>query len=60
MSNRNASNNRDMLAIGKVNVLNESDYRNAQAYVKKAQEIVAKYLKSPESVNKNAISCVVY
>lgn len=38
------------------NILNESDYRNAQAYVKQAQEIFAKYLKSPEAANKYASS----
>ena len=39
------------------NILNESDYENAQAYVKQAQEIFAKLpFKSLEAANKNASS----
>ena len=38
----------------KTNIVNESQYQNAKAYVKQAQEIVSKYLKSPASNNKNA------
>lgn len=38
------------------NILNESDYQNAQEYVKQAQEIFAKYLKSPEAANNTASS----
>ena len=40
----------------KMNIVNESQYQNAKAYVKQAQEIVSKYLKSPASNNKNAAS----
>jgi len=36
-----------------VNIQNESQYQNAQAYVKQSQEIVAKYLKSPISAARN-------
>ncbi|MGA9842044.1 MAG: hypothetical protein WBP64_21590 [Nitrososphaeraceae archaeon] len=57
MNNMNADGNKNGLATdNKVRILNESEYQNAQAYVKQAQEIVAKYLKSPESATKNATS----
>ena len=55
MNNMNASSNMPAL-VNKVNILNESQYQNAQAYVKQAQEIVSKYLKSPGSTNKNTTS----
>ncbi|MGA9840747.1 MAG: hypothetical protein WBP64_09950 [Nitrososphaeraceae archaeon] len=58
LAKTNASSNRNMPAMGNKmnNILNESDYENAQAYVKQAQEIFAKYLKSLEAANKNASS----
>ena len=40
----------------KVNMINESDYQNAQAYVEQAQEIASTYLKSPLLTNKNTTS----
>ena len=41
----------------KMNIINESQYQNAQAYVKQAQEIApARYLRSPGSTNKNTTS----
>ena len=39
-----------------VNIVNESDYQDAKAYVKQAQDIVSKYMKSPGSTNKIPIS----
>ena len=56
MNNMNASSNKMPTTINKVNILNESDYQNAKAYVKQAQEIVSKYLWSPGSTNKITIS----
>src|SRR6478735_3545309 len=54
-SNNNSNNNNKIPAMAnKVNIANESQYQNAKAYVKQAQEIVSKYLKSPASNNKNA------
>ena len=53
-SNNNSSNNKIPAMANKVNISNESQYQNAKAYVKQAQEIVSKYLKSPASNNKNA------
>jgi hypothetical protein len=35
-----------------VKIVNESDYQDAKAYVKQAQDIVSKYLNSPDSANK--------
>ena len=40
----------------KMNIINESQYQNAQAYVKQAQEIAAMNLRSPGSTNKNTTS----
>ncbi len=58
MNNMNMNSNK-MPAMGNnVNILNESQYQNAQAYVKQAQEMVSKYLKSPASTNKNMTSDV--
>jgi hypothetical protein len=54
-NNNNSNNNNKIPAMAnKVNIANESQYQNAKAYVKQAQEIVSKYLKSPASNNKNA------
>ena len=53
-SNDNSSNNKIPAMANKMNIANESQYQNAKAYVKQAQEIVSKYLKSPASNNKNA------
>ena len=52
--NVNSNNNKIPAMANKVNIANESQYQNAKAYVKQAQEIVSKYLKSPASNNKNA------
>ena len=57
VNSNNSSNNNKIPAIAnKVSIANESQYQNAKAYVKQAQEIVSKYLKSPASNinNKNA------
>jgi hypothetical protein len=53
-SNNNSNNNKIPAMANKVNIANESQYQNAKAYVKQAQEIVSKYLKSSASNNKNA------
>ena len=54
-SNNSSNNNKIPAMANKVNIVNESQYQNAKAYVKQAQEIVLKYLKSPASNNnKNA------
>ena len=53
-NNNNSNNNKIPAMANKVNIANESQYQNAKAYVKQAQEIVSKYLKSPASNNKNA------
>ncbi|HEY7110546.1 MAG TPA: hypothetical protein VH415_14070 [Nitrososphaeraceae archaeon] len=63
MNNKNMQNmnNNNMNAKGSkmppmsntANIQNESQYQNAQAYVKQAQEIVSKYLTSPSLTNKN-------
>lgn len=53
-SSNNSSNNKIPAMANKVNIANESQYQNAKAYVKQAQEIVSKYLKSPASNNNNA------
>src|SRR5690242_5582194 len=47
--NVNSNNNKIPAMANKVNIANESQYQNAKAYVKQAQEIVSKYLKSPAS-----------
>lgn len=49
-------NNKMTAMNNKMNIINESQYQNAQAYVKQAQEIAAKYLRSPGSTNKNTTS----
>ena len=49
------SNNKIPAMANKMNIANESQYQNAKAYVKQAQEIVSKYLKSPASNNKNKL-----
>ncbi|MGN6631472.1 MAG: hypothetical protein ACTHKP_04450, partial [Nitrososphaeraceae archaeon] len=36
-----------------VSIQNQSQYQNAQTYVKQAQKIVSKYLTSPNLTNKN-------
>src|SRR6476660_7183750 len=54
VNSNNNSNNKIPAMANKVNIANESQYQNAKAYVKQAQEIVSKYLKSPASNNKNA------
>ena len=56
MNDMNGNGNKMPNMSNKVNILNESDYQNAKAYVKQAQEIVSKYLKSPVSTNKNSSS----
>jgi hypothetical protein len=53
-SNNSSNNNKIPAMANKVNIVNESQYQNAKAYVKQAQEIVSKYLKSPASNNNNA------
>jgi hypothetical protein len=62
MNNMNMQNmNNNMNAKGSkmppmgntANIQNESQYQNAQAYIKQAQEIVSKYLTSPSLTNKN-------
>ena len=55
-NNNNNNNNKIPAMANKMNIANESQYQNAKAYVKQAQEIVSKYLKSPASNinNKNA------
>jgi hypothetical protein len=51
----NANNNKVPAMANKVNIVNESQYQNAKAYVNQAQDIVSKYLKSPAtSTNKNS------
>lgn len=52
--NVNSNNNKIPTMANKMNIANESQYQNTKAYVKQAQEIVSKYLKSPASDNKNA------
>ena len=54
--NSSSNNNKIPAMANKMNIANESQYQNAKAYVKQAQEIVSKYLKSPASNinNKNA------
>jgi hypothetical protein len=52
-SNNSSNNNKIPAMANKVNIVNESQYQNAKAYVKQAQEIVSKYLKSPASNNNN-------
>jgi hypothetical protein len=47
MTSINANGNQTHNVSNKVNIVNETDYQNALAYVKQAQEIVSKYLKSP-------------
>jgi len=54
VNSNNNSNNKIPAMANKVNIANESQYQNAKTYVKQAQEIVSKYLKSPASNNKNA------
>ncbi|MGA9844685.1 MAG: hypothetical protein WBQ25_20480 [Nitrososphaeraceae archaeon] len=57
MNNMNHNSNKNMQAMDtKVNMINESDYQNAQAYVKQAQEIASKYVKSPVPTNINTTS----
>jgi hypothetical protein len=55
-----ANNNKVPAMVNKVNIVNESQYENAKAYVKEAQEIVSKYLKSSASNNKNAASDIQF
>jgi hypothetical protein len=56
-NNMNASDGRTPIMSKTANIQNESQYHNAQAYVKQAQEIVAKYLKSSVmSISKNSKS----
>ncbi len=52
MYNLNASSNKMPTTVNKVNIVNESDYQDAKAYVKQAQDIVSKYIGSPSSTNK--------
>jgi hypothetical protein len=47
MNNMNSNSGKMPMISNIVNIQNKSQYQNAQAYVKQAQEIVAKYLKSP-------------
>ena len=51
----NSNNNKAPAMANKANIVNESQYENAKVYVKQAQEIVSKYLKSSAS-NNNAAS----
>jgi len=51
----NSNNNKAPAMTNKANIVNESQYENAKAYVKQAQEIVSKYLKSSASNNNAAL-----
>jgi hypothetical protein len=53
MNYMNANSGKMPMKSNLVNIQNESQYQNAQAYVKQAQEIVTKYLKSPMSSARN-------
>jgi hypothetical protein len=53
MNNMNANSSKMPTLSNMVNIQNQSQYQNAQAYVKQAQEIVSKYLTSPNSTSKN-------
>jgi hypothetical protein len=50
----NANSRKAPVMAKNVNVVNESQYENAKGYIKQAQEIVSKYLKSSASNNKAA------
>ena len=52
MNNLNANSNKMPTTVNKVIIVNESDYQDAKAYVKQAQDIVSKYIGSPGSTNK--------
>jgi uncharacterized protein with von Willebrand factor type A (vWA) domain len=52
-NNMNAKGSKMPSMSNTANIQNESQYQNAQAYVKQAQEIVSKYLTSPSLTNKN-------
>ena len=52
--NVNSNNNKIPAMANKTNIVNDSQYQNTKAYVKQAQEIVSKYLKSPASNKKCA------
>ncbi len=55
--NQSSTKTNEPTAAGKkVNISNQSEYQNAQAYAKQAQEIVSKYLKYPISITKNPTS----
>jgi hypothetical protein len=53
VNNRNANIDKMPMISNIMNIQNESQYQNAQVYVKQSQEIVAKYLKSPISAARN-------
>jgi len=53
MSTIGANNDKMMHTMSNtVKIVNESDYQDAKAYVKQAQDIVSKYLNSPDFANK--------
>ncbi|HEY7110015.1 MAG TPA: hypothetical protein VH415_11325 [Nitrososphaeraceae archaeon] len=53
MSATGAANNKMTHTMSNtMNIVNESDYQDAKAYVKQAQDIVSKYLRSSDSTNK--------
>jgi hypothetical protein len=55
MDNMNANGGKMPTMNNMANIQNQSQYQNAQAYVKQAQEIVSKYLTSSNSTNKNTV-----
>ncbi len=54
MSNMNTNGNQMRIMSNKVNIVNETDYQNALAYVKQSREIVSKYLTSPSPTIKTS------
>lgn len=50
----NANNSKAPPMANKANIVNETQYENAKAYVKQAQEIVSKYLTASDSTTKNS------
>jgi hypothetical protein len=55
MDNMNANGGKMPTMNNMANIQNQSEYQNAQAYVKQAQEIVSKYLTSSNLTNKNTV-----
>jgi hypothetical protein len=52
--NMNTNGNKMQNMTNKPNIVNQTEYQNALAYVKQAQEIVSKYLKSPSPTVKTS------